>query len=162
MTSLNMDPRSTAVSQVLVNIETLIDISEWHPVSFVWRSSSRLEHARSVGSRRGVQDPGSFTDIRTDEALAKKILRSTSPVLVFKCWQLVESFFGRMLCVRPVSGDRWIMVSSASVFDWWALQFSCGIAGCRWEANISRGGRVLDQFGLPASFEDLRNWVRQG
>ena len=73
------------------------------------------------------------TDTRTEIAstIELSVLKPGSRVVV--CTAGGDVYEVR-LCGWSIFGDRWIMASPD------ALLLICGIAGCHWKANISKGG----------------------
>ena len=139
--------------------------SDWHPVSFVWRFlSARVEHASSGSSRRGLQDRdsqhgGSLTDTRTEIASAIELpaLKPGSPVRVLTAGRDVCE---ERLSVWPISGDKWIMVSPDGTLIDVPTTHLVALRDVTANQTYPREVEQIDQFELPVSDEDFRNYKR--
>ena len=166
VTSLNMNPRSTTVSRVLPKIEEFNATSVWHLVSFVWGFVRACGACIIGGSRRGLQDRdsqhgGSLTDTRTEIASAIE-LSALKPG--FPCYIVLTAgrdVYEERLCVWPISGDRWIMVSPDGTLIDAHINHLLALRDVTGKQTYPREAEQIDQFELPVSDEDFRNWVRR-
>ena len=66
------------------------------------------------------------------------------------------------LCVWPTFGDRWIVASHDGTLIDVPFNHLVALRDVTGKQSSPREAQQVDQFELPVSGDDLRNWVRQG